>query len=78
MHFIDENGENKFALMLEMCGGVDKLEALQTHKNNQVYERALRLLENYFNLDTAEQDTLLGAIQASESTNSQMTDAFRF
>ena len=33
MHFLDENGENKFALLLEMCGGVDKLEALQTHKN---------------------------------------------
>jgi len=32
-NFLDENGENKFALALEMCGGIDKLEALQTHKN---------------------------------------------
>lgn len=27
-HFINENGDNEFALELEICGGVDKLEDL--------------------------------------------------
>lgn len=62
MNFIDEFGENKFAIMLEMCGGVDRIEELQTHKNHEVYERALRLLETYFSLDNGEADNLMGAI----------------
>jgi len=28
MNFFDEFGENKFAIMLEMCGGVDRIEEL--------------------------------------------------
>lgn len=51
LHFLDEKGENKFAILLEVCGGVDRLEALQTHKNHEVYERALRLLETYYSID---------------------------
>ena len=27
-HFPDEKNENRFAIMLELCGGVDMLEAL--------------------------------------------------
>lgn len=28
INFLDERGENRFALMLEMCGGVDRIEEL--------------------------------------------------
>ena len=28
IHFLDERGENKFTIMLELCGGVDRLESL--------------------------------------------------
>ncbi len=51
LHFMNSNGENLFALQLEMCGGVDKLEELQLHKNHAVYERAVRMLEEYFNVE---------------------------
>ena len=47
-HFLDELGENKFAIMLEICGGVDRIERLQTHKNHEVNERSLRILETYY------------------------------
>ena len=33
-HFLDENGKNKFALLLEICGGVEKLTDLIIHNNN--------------------------------------------
>ena len=66
LHFPDERNENRFAIMLELCGGVDKIEALQTHKNHEVYERALRLLETYYSTDSGEADSLMGVIDNSQ------------
>lgn len=42
------NLENKFSVELEKCGGLDLIEPLQMHANHQIYERALRILEQYF------------------------------
>ena len=67
LHFPDEAGENKFAIMLELCGGVDRIEALQTHKNHEVYERALRLLETYYNVDNGDADDIMNAIGGSST-----------
>ena len=47
-HFIDEEGQNQLTLVFEQRGGVDCLEKLQQHKNNRVYEQAVRLLEDFF------------------------------
>lgn len=46
--FINEDGQNLFALEFELCGGVDRLEELQLHKNHQVYEKAIGILETYY------------------------------
>jgi len=43
----DENGF-VYSLLIEESGGVDRLETLQHHHNNEVYEKALRILENFF------------------------------
>lgn len=45
------NEAGKVALMIEECGGLDRLEALQAHNNKQIYEQALNLIENYFPID---------------------------
>lgn len=39
---------DKVALMIEECGGLDLMESLQAHENDQVYEKVLAIMENYF------------------------------
>ena len=52
--FARENNceENPFLLELDNKGGVTLIEKLQSHPNNDVYMKALRILEEYFELET--------------------------
>lgn len=40
--------EVRVAIAIEECGGVDKLEALQSHENEQIYQKAITIIDNYF------------------------------
>jgi len=48
-------GANPYAAMVDEHGGVDRLEALQTHGNLAVYERAVSILERYFGAEASEE-----------------------
>lgn len=47
-HHLDENGENKFVLLMEAGGYIDDLEALQQHPNHTIYQEALKIIDKYF------------------------------
>mmetsp|Transcript_16550 Transcript_16550/g.22970 ORF Transcript_16550/g.22970 Transcript_16550/m.22970 type:complete len:519 (-) Transcript_16550:531-2087(-) len=47
------NGVNQFSNYIEEAEGLDKIEALQSHQNNDIYEKAVKILETYF---AAEED----------------------
>lgn len=42
---------NKYAIELEEVGGLDKIENLQTHVSEQIYEKVLHILETYFSCE---------------------------
>lgn len=51
-----ENGEiseelhnkNTYVLQIEKAGGLEKLEKLQQHPNDEIYESAIKILERFF------------------------------
>jgi len=45
-------GVNKYAVLVEECYGLDKIEFLQAHENIDIYQKAYDIIEHYFGVDT--------------------------
>lgn len=41
---------------VDECDGLDKIELLQEHQNNEVYEKAIYIIETYFGIDEGGED----------------------
>jgi len=55
-------GGNEFCGRFEECGGLDVLESLQYQGNQQIYEKALKLLNGYFEEETEFDSVLQGLV----------------
>ncbi|XP_033335352.1 karyopherin subunit alpha [Megalopta genalis] len=47
----------RVAIMIEQIGGLDKLEALQSHDTEQVYQKAAAMIDTFFSEEDAENET---------------------
>lgn len=45
---------NQMATFIMECGGMERIEHLQMHDNNNIYTKALKLLERYFGVEDEE------------------------
>lgn len=62
------NGANPFIQLIEDADGLDKVEHLQEHQNEDIYEKAVNLLETYFELEDGEVENLAPGLDANQGT----------
>jgi len=67
---IKENpaSHNPYSIQVEECFGLDKIEYLQNHENEEIYQKAYELIETFFREEGEAQDD---ANIAPDSTSSQ-------
>jgi hypothetical protein len=47
---------NMYAGFVDEAEGLEKIEALQHHTNNDIYEKAVKIMETYFGLEEEDQN----------------------
>jgi importin subunit alpha-6/7 len=46
--------ENPYCIIFEQNSGIDMLEALQTHKNGEIYSTVVTIIETFFGVDDSD------------------------
>ncbi|RUS88384.1 hypothetical protein EGW08_003840 [Elysia chlorotica] len=60
------NGVNPYAVMIEECYGLDKIEFLQSHENREIYQKAFDIIERYFGTEEEDKSLAPAMDQASQ------------
>lgn len=51
---VNDTDGNLYAQLIDDADGLDKIENLQSHDNNEIYEKAVKILETYWTGDDDE------------------------
>jgi importin subunit alpha-6/7 len=49
------NSQNRMAVLISEADGLNKIEELQQHSNNDIYEKCIKILETYFGVEEEEE-----------------------
>jgi importin subunit alpha-6/7 len=58
---VGERNNYSYNILLDECGGIEKLELLQHHTDNAVYEKSLEIIERFFGEEEADDENLAPA-----------------
>ena len=58
------NTPNQMAIYVSEAEGLNKIEDLQQHSNNDIYEKAIKILETYFGVEEEEEMTSIAPTMA--------------
>ncbi|CAG8741733.1 10976_t:CDS:1, partial [Acaulospora morrowiae] len=50
----ERNGENPYALIIEECGGTERINCFQFHENNDIQSIAYQIIDRFFSDDENE------------------------
>jgi ribosome assembly protein YihI (activator of Der GTPase) len=70
-NFLDQNGDNRFAILMEELGLLDDLENLQQHPNHNIYNAALKIIGNYFNEEETEDPIMMALSNAGQRSTGE-------
>ena len=68
-NFMGAGEISEFAVVVEECGGLNKLEKLQQHLNTQIYEKARSMIESFFQVEADENESLIQMIKECSQFN---------
>jgi len=80
----ENSGGNKYVEIIEECGGVDQIENLQRHDNEDIYKKSVSILQTYFDSEEEGEDQSLAPKASSEGfsfgsdSGSSKFDSFNF
>ncbi len=56
---------NPYAAAVDEAEGLDRIEELQNHSNEEIYQKAVDILESYFEVEDGEVENLAPALDAA-------------
>ncbi|XP_011268257.1 importin subunit alpha-1 [Camponotus floridanus] len=84
LHTAQKMGEiDRLAIMIEEVGGLDKIEALQHHQNEQVYQKSMAIIDTFFSEKDIEEviltskENVEGHLEFNVTENASI-DEFKF
>ena len=59
-------GSNPYAQLVDEAEGLDKIEELQNHSNEDIYDKAVNILETFFDVEDGEVENLAPQVDANQ------------